>query len=302
MKLVRRFIPVALVLQLPLLVVGCGTINKVSVVCTGAAGGGDVRPGPVRSYAKFTDIKEDYRIQGMISTLILPLMKNKSEAREALAQEIAAGLGVNSLVGLTSLNHPYLNDPSSKYAPSCAILVNTGAQPGENQPARPKFIVCVLPVRVKTDKTKPASRLEPFITPELQFHLAQKGYYAYRCTASAVDVTGLAAEMELPAELKEPLGVVPDFVLTCEIEQGGIEFGGGLKNLRMRVVLYDLQRKMNVWEDVQSMVGWSLLDLLIDPNLKWSVSEGEFRESVHTAVELAVKKLSLVSGYGELKK
>ena len=175
MKLVRRFIPVALVLQLPLLVVGCGTINKVSVVCTGAAGGGDVRPGAVRSYAKFTDIKEDYRIQGMISTLILPLMKNKSEAREALAQEIAAGLGVNSLVGLTSLNHPYLNDPSSKYAPSCAILVNTGAQPGENQPARPKFIVCVLPVRVKTDKTKPASRLEPFITPELQFHLAVLG-------------------------------------------------------------------------------------------------------------------------------
>lgn len=53
----------------------------------------------------------------MISTLILPLMKNKSEAREALAQEIAAGLGVNSLVGLTSLNHPYLNDPSSKYTP-----------------------------------------------------------------------------------------------------------------------------------------------------------------------------------------
>jgi len=274
----------------------------VSGVYTGASSGASLGSGNVRSYATFTDIKEGYRIRGMISTMVGPLTKNTPQAREVLAREAAAGLGADSLVGLTSIPEPYFN--YSKYARSCAILVNTGVEPSENQPARPRFIVCILPVRVKTDKTKPASRLEPYIFPELQFHLAQKGYYTYRCNSTLEDVTGLAADKEIPAELREPLGVVPDFVLTCEIEEGRDTVGLSMfKTLRMRVALYDLQQKRTLWEDAQSMAGWGLLDKLADPNGGgWIFSKGRLRDGVHNAVDAAAEELSPVSGFGKLKK
>jgi hypothetical protein len=301
MKSVSRFIPLTLVSLLPLLVAGCAA-KRVSAVYTPLAAGASVGAGAIRSYASFTDIKEGYRIHGMISAEILygakwskdsaADSKKEAEKQDALLREAAAGLGVNSLVGLTSLK-----DLDVDTMRSCAILVNTGVQPSENEPARPRFIVCVLPVKVKveTARTNLASRLEPFLTPELQFHLAQKGYYTYRCNSTRGDVTGLAVEKEIPAELREPLGVVPDFVLTCEIDEGPL--GLDVKALRMHVAMYDVQKKVIVWEAEESLAAWSLLDLVIDPKGKWTVIS-----DVHKAVNYAVVRLSRVSGFGKLKK
>jgi hypothetical protein len=185
-------------------------------------------------------------------------------------------------------------------------LVKVGAQSSETEPARPRFIVCALPVSLKTAKTNLASRLATPLALELQIHFAQKGYFSYACDTASVDVNRLAAGGEVPTELKEPLGVAPDFVLDCEIEEGGDTRGFNLKTLRMRATLYDLHLKKTVWEGVQSMVGWSLADyLLLTGGREWSASAGFAKsatDGIHEAVEAAVKKLSPVSGFGRLKK
>jgi hypothetical protein len=309
MKSFQRFIPLQLMVLLPLLGAGCSA-NQISAVYMRPPGGASVGSGAIHSYAAFTDIKDAYRIQGMISAETLygvkwrrdsaALSKKEAEEQEALVRKAAAGLGANSLVGLTCLNHP-----TGSGSRSCAIVVNTGVPPNQNQPLRPRFIVCVLPVRVNTGKTNLAIKLETYLTPELQFHLAQKGYYTYRCNSTRVDMNGLGVDQEIPAELREPLGVAPDFILTCEIEEGGDTRGFNIKTIRMRVALYDLQQKMTVWEDVQSMVGWSLADyLLLAGGREGSASAGGMRDTragVHQAVEDATKKLSAVSGFGKLR-
>jgi hypothetical protein len=190
--------------------------------------------------------------------------------------------------------------PSGDLEQSSAILINTGVKPVENDSVRPRFIVAVLPVRTKTDKTKLAGKLEPCLIPELQHHLAEKGYYAYRCNALALDANELATDKEVPAGLREPLGVAPDFVLAVEIDQGSDTIGFGVKALRMHVVLYDRQARKTVWEDTQSIAGWSLVDAIVDPNGTWAVTAKP--ERVHDAMVIAAKKLPAASGHRDLTK
>ncbi len=296
-SLVQRWRIITLDLAIALLLAGC-TVNKVAVVDRGVAGMPSRQSGTIRTYARFSDIGQDYRIQGTIRTGILPLARNKEQAREALLQEAAAGLGVDSLVGLTSLEEGW-----GTYAESCAILVNTRAEPSQYQPTRPKCVVCMLPARVKTDKTKLASKLEPYLTSELRFHLAEKGYYAYRCSSASADWTGLPVNKETLSAFQEPLGVVPDFVLTCEVSESSDLARAAVKALLLHVVLYDLQQGATVWEDAQTLAGWSLVDAIVDPKGEWAVAAGgKGVRGVHAGVSRAAKTLPLASGYRELKK
>jgi len=270
-------------------------VNKVWVVNRASAGGAPVAPGDIRTYANFTEIKHDYQIEGMICTLVLPLMRNEAAAREALLREAAAEMGANGVVGLESVHHPYAKAPRSR-----GILVDTRVASNAKQGARPRFIVCALPVAVTSDKTNLASRLATPVALELQYHLAQKGYYTYAGTSASFDVRGLVAETELPAGLSEPLGVLPDFILSCQIEDGTRL---GLQSVEMRVALYDLQQLRNVFEHQLPVVEWGLLEQLTSPGKKWfNPTESEIEERVHTAVEAALMKVSPVSGYGERKK
>jgi hypothetical protein len=107
------------------------------------------------------------------------------------------------------------------------------------------------------------------------------------------------------------LGVEPDFVLKCEIEEGRFL---ALQALLMRAALHDLKAHRSVWEwkegdkNEPPVVMWGMVEQLTSPKKRWFSSDkwasnnpGQPKEQVATAIKKATKNLSPVAGHRQLK-
>jgi hypothetical protein len=234
-----------------MLLSGCAASKRVS----GSYGSlpthaqGLIQPTDVRTYHSIKEIKEPYCVLGSLSAEVIYMAKmtetsntgpEEAARHESMLRQTAARAGANSLVGLTTLRHPVRHEIQS-----ICLIASTGGQSGVAPTPRPKSVVCMLPLKVRTRSLDSSKYNEHDLEDELRYYMARKGYYTYKCDSILMSGKMLVEARELPAELAQPLGFAPDFALDVDISDHP-EVGPEI--LILRVALYDLTDKTLVWE------------------------------------------------------
>lgn len=281
---------------------GCGTSNGVSILARQATRN-PIKPSEVRVYPTLRGVSEPWRIEGMISANILPLMKNTPENRVDLMKDTAANLGINSLVGIrSSVNRHFFLGHSN------AILVNTGTL-SEASVQVPKFIAFVPKVNFKIENNPSLEKLDDYIREYIRYFLTySKGYYVYRYDPPGItnsDILQGSLEADL---LTDPLGVIPDYALLCDVtgyDEAGNIVVSQVRSLKLAMILYDIKEKKIVWSSdtsassEQSYVGsvFSLGGGLLGGLAKMRTPHEETLFLIRRAVREAITTLPEPSGF-----
>lgn len=226
-----------------ILLSGC-TVNRVSVV-TRPWAGGSFKADTVKFWSTFRDIGEPWRIEGMVSVYTLPIMNNTTEKRHVLLADTAAELGAHGVVGVQSLTgegHAGLSN---------GILVRTGRAVQDVDRDRPKFLVFLPPVNFKIRDGLQTAKFDESLREHIQYFLSYtKGYYVHRWNSVDMDLGELLRIPVNPAILLEPLGVMPDYLLLCDVtgydERGNVVTSRAV-TLRIVLTLFDVQERKVVW-------------------------------------------------------
>lgn len=241
-----------------------GCIDRVAVM-TRRPTGRTIDVNKVKFLTGLKDVNEPWQVEGMISAHTLPVLSNSFEKREALIRRTAAGLGINTVVGL----QPDVGTGLQRTGRSMGILVNTGAMKRPDTNALPKFIICSLPVN-NLVQDLPQNELDAFLLEFEQFMLTQyKGYYVYQGNATGLNKDSILKGDFTPKTLSSPIGIDPDYALTGKVDMQicGEEFYMNLGKKTashtmwycpaIHMTLIDLTEKKPVWEKVAILSpGW----------------------------------------------
>lgn len=252
-----------------------------------------IKTNDVKFFSSFKDIDGPWQLEGMISAYTLPIMSNTVEKRVALIRDEAAGLGIDSVIGL---QHP-ASLAVRRVGRSVGLLARAGTAGQRNANAMPKFIVCLPPMSYLEEELPnvrpPAGDLDDFLLELTQFYLSYyKGYYVYRCNAPGVSKDSILHGNVSPRALSEPIGVAPDFALTCSVgsrEAGFLYIGSkdsqallGVRQVVIRMALIDLSERRIVWEDVAGIpAGW--LSLRAPPVIRDFTSDDKIKDELGLA-------------------
>lgn len=224
---------------------GC-TVNRVSAL-TREQTGTPVKASEVRFFPTFKDISAPWMIEGMISAYTMPIMSNSAEKREALIRNTVADMGVNTVVGLQSL---------TGVGTSNGILANVGTNSQKNAQPMPKFIVFLPAVNFMIEKDASMSNLDDELRERIQYLMSYtKGYYVYRYDVPGVSNASVLQSGIDPAALVEPLGIMPDFALLCDVvgyDESGNIMTSSAKTLKINMTLFDLKEKKVFWTSTGS--------------------------------------------------
>jgi hypothetical protein len=278
---------------------GC-TVNKVSLL-TRQLTGAPIKASEVKLFPRFNDIKEPWRVEGMISAYTLPIINNTAEKRVALIKETVAGLGINAVIGLQyDIKIGSWNERTGP-GRSNGILANIGTTQQQNSEALPKFIVCLPVVHFKIEKTPATNLLDEYLREHIQYSLGyQRGYYVYRCDAPGVDNSSILHGSTSLEALSEPIGIPPDFALLCDVEgydeQGNIVVRRS-KTLRLIMTLYDLKEKKAVWTSATEAISVkSVIGSFFAGGLPSLLEPEEFK-TVSAALMKAIDNMPSVKGF-----
>lgn len=261
---------------------GC-TINRVSIL-TSPKTRTPIQASQVKCFPSFKDIDGPWQLEGMISAYTLPIMSNTREKREALIKQTAADLGINAVIGL----EPNIGPAVQRTDRSIGILANTGTAQQQTIEAIPKFIICLPPINFRIEKDPSLSKLDDYLREYVQYFFSyMKGYYVYRCNTPAVNKASVLEGNTDPAILAEPLGIVPDYVLLCDVD--GYDQHGNIvvsrsRTLKITMTLFDLREKKVVW--TTSTIGISVKSMT-GAFLKWGLVHGPVVGLAGAAIESA---------------
>lgn len=235
---------------------GCA-IHRVSVL-----GAEDPRtalkPEEVKLYGTFREVAAPWRLRGMVSAHLLPLMSNTVEARELLVREAAARLGAQAVVGLQD----HVGEFGWFKGRSVAILASVGGAPSDDAGREsPRFIACLPPTELLADVPR---ELDDRIRDQLQYFLSYThGYYTYPCGGPEAGTEAILQGKVSPAALGQPLGMEPHYALRFTIERyelvtkrklhimlpSWVSVGSNYteREIRLRVSLFDLAERRDAW-------------------------------------------------------
>lgn len=239
----RRIFPLAFLLMIVTVLSGC-TINRVSILAP-APSAHPVKPGDVRLYSSFKDMAQPWKIEGMISAKLLPIMRNSPDNREELIRNTVAARGINAVVGVqATLNGNMLLGISN------AILANTGVSNEERVNNLPKFIVVLPAINYRIEKDPSMDKFDEILREHLQHFMGySKGYYVYHHPIGPCNSEILQDRIS-PETLGEPLGIVPHYALLCDIdgydESGNVIFYRA-RSIKITLTLFDLKEKKIAW-------------------------------------------------------
>lgn len=238
----------AVALMVCVAISGC-TINRVSILALESSAK-PVKPSEVKFYPSLKDVSEHWKLEGMISANLVPIMRNSSQNREELIRNTIAGLGINTVVGVQSL------DGNGLFGLSNAILANIGTAGNENIQTTPKFIAFLPAINYKIEKDPSMPKLDDYLLEHIQhFFSYSKGYYVYYNASSGITNADILKGNIDSDVLAEPLGIAPHYALLCDVDAHK-EFGTAwvyrTRTLMITLTLYDLKEKKVVWTSTTS--------------------------------------------------
>lgn len=297
----RRFLFLALGLAVCGAISGCAS-NGVSVLAWQSSRT-PIKPSEVKVYPNFKNLSAPWQVEGMVSANILPLLSNTPANREEVMRNTAADLGVNMLVGVqSSLNGDGLLDHSN------AILAKTGVINEANRQV-PKFIVFLPAVNFKIDKDPSIDKLDGYIREHIRYFLTYaKGYYVYGNDLLGMASAGILQGNIDPATFIEPLGIIPDYALLCDVtgyDESGNIVTSRTRSLRLTLTLFDVKERRIAWSSEtlgtskQSYLGSVFM---IDGGLLGGLAKMQTRKEetlsiVRKAVRDATDSLPVVDGF-----
>jgi hypothetical protein len=215
--------------------------------------GNPIKTEDVKVVSTFNDIGPSYRVEGLLSAMVLPLMKNNVENRKVLIKQLAAQNGINAVVGL----QPNVGDVFYKVGIAVGILAQTGTSVPDGAVFPAKFIVCLPPINFKIDKDPSMANIDSYLRDSIQFHFSSmKGYYVYRSDLPITDLSNMHPSVH-------SLGIPADYVLQCNVE--GYDETGNItvkrvKTLKIIMSLFDIKDRKIVWtQATEGVSGKSIL-------------------------------------------
>ena len=272
--------------------------------------GTPIKASDVQFVSSFKDIKGPWRLEGTISGYMAPLFKNNAENRESYLREMAADMGINTVVGFL----PNVGEGVGGVSHVHVIMANSGSSQEQNSDPMPKFIICLPPANFKIEKTPPLSKLDEYLREYLQYVLGYgKGYYAYYCNTPGVDNSSILQGNASLDGLSEPIGIQPDFALLSDVD--GYDVEGNIvirrsNTLKLTMTLYDIKEKKSVWscstEGIcsSSLLGAFFIGLVAGPvggivnaTVEGVADSKDVLRSVSNAVNNAMKDFPEVKGF-----
>lgn len=259
---------------------GC-TVNKTSYVSQRSAVPGKT-PAEIRVLPK---MEKGLQVVGMVNAYLAPLYRNKPAAREELAKETAAGAGADAVVGLMPVQGLYLQPAAS------VGLLAAAEKIGSPQP--PKVVVCLAPVIFKIAATNKQDVLDRYLRQEIQFWAAKRGYYCYEGNLTGAEIEAVRAGRADLQNQARPSGIVPDYVLLCELtgfDEKGVEALMKTKSITATFALYDLRSRGVTW--TKSQVGGMGEGLVFLDGLMFSLGSSDdedLREAISATVQHALQ-------------
>lgn len=294
---------VRIFLSIPCLLIGlfssgC-TVNKVTCY-TAHPVGAPIKTSEVKVISKITDADKPYQVEGMLRTMVLPVMRNTPEARENLATATAAKMGINGLVGLLPGKSSYCPG----FEQTSGLFARFGASQSEGENKREKFIICMPHAKFRMDQTAQTAKIDSYLRDEIQYNIGERGYYAYPCENEGVDAASIMEGKVNVDSFRKPLGIDPDYALLCDVEgydKKGVPVMASFYSLKINLSLFDLKDRKVVWTTQKT--GGSGEGMLLPGGLIWALvmnSDDHLRESIYALVSKMMKEIPEVPGCRKL--
>lgn len=207
----------------------------------------------VKTYENFEEIGRHYKVLGIVSAKVFPVLSSTSAKRTKVLIEEAGKNGANGVVGLYDKEYSWEEFEYTNCPPqTTGILVHVGDKDEETTGERPAFIIKVLPViwADEAQKGKELEKLEKIMIAKMPCVMRKKGYYA---KPIEVDQKYNISDLEVmdKERLESLFGKETDYVFVMEVVSRKYIFLGlaASAKTRMKVSLFSIRKQRVAWSN-----------------------------------------------------